>query len=256
VLTEEPAGELDRTTISLGAKQWVLAPGYSLTFGRGVDQDVRFAHDPLDDVVSRATGHLTAVRGGVLVTNDSPKRSLYLQAVPGPELVVPPLMTVGTMPYGRVNLVIVGSRGARYTLQLVNRPVLASSFLPFPAPRAAAGVPTTSGYLRIDMPETVRRYLAALCEPLLTRIGQESATYTDIALRCGVAQKTVRNGLDKLRQRLTDDFDIPGLVTETGRPIPSGLANFREVLADWAIVSGNATLDDAELLDEPYRGES
>jgi hypothetical protein len=247
-----PAGV---AVVTFGLRRWVLPPGGSLTFGRGAESALRFGDDPADDLVSRSAGVLLGQGDGVLVRNASRKRAVLLQAVPGPELEIPPLMAVGTMPYAHTRLVVVGGHGARYvigidTSALRAAPAPAGRPRPALAPARAAGLPTTAGYERIPgLPAAERRYLAALCEPLLTKVGGPfgAPTYAAIAARCGVSPRTVRNVLDQLRARLTTELGIPGLVAADGAA--AGRTSYLGALARWAVDSGNATHEDLEALD-------
>ena len=240
--------------VRFGDRAWELDIGVSITFGRARDSDIVISREPPDLVVSRRAGRLTAVEGGLLITNESERRSLYLQAIPGPEFEIKPRMTLGTMPFEQSRIVVLGVHGARYVLGIVCRvpTETATTSQSVLETRAATGVPTTSGYRRLNLPDAQRRYLAALCEPILTGIGAKDvpATYGQIAKRCGVSPKTVRNSLDSLRQMLSVEYGIPNLAhvdgSEVDRP---GTVNFLSALAAWAIHSGNITREDLESLD-------
>jgi hypothetical protein len=255
-------GSTAGAVVTFGLRRWVLRPGRSLTFGRGADSDLRFGDEPVDDLVSRSAGVLVGQDDGVLVRNASRKRAILLQAVPGPELEIPPLMAVGTMPYPHTRLVVVGGHGARYLIGIDTRALTAASApagrpppASAPAPARAAGLPTTAGYERIpDLPAAERRYLAALCEPLLTKIGGSSdpPTYAAIAARCGVSPRTVRNVLDQLRARLATELGIPGLVATDGDA--AGRTSYLGALARWAVDSGNATREDLETVGGQHDG--
>ena len=105
-----------RAVVRFGSQTWELAVGESVTFGRSVDSDIVIPRQMQDLLVSRHAGRLTAVDGGLLVSNESTSNSLYLQGIPGPELEIKPQMTLGTMPFSRCRLVIFGSHAARYVL--------------------------------------------------------------------------------------------------------------------------------------------
>ncbi len=211
------------------------------------------SRDKPDFVVSRRAGKLTAVTGGLLVTNESESRSLYLQGIPGPEHEIKPQMTLGTMPYRRCRVVLLGSHGARYTLDITcGTEAEGRSSAPDLQKAASRDAAATRGYQRLNLPAAQRRYLAALCEPILTGIGASvvPATYARIAERCGVSPSTVRNSLDALRQMLSAEYGIPGLVhVRSSDADGPGAVNFLSALAAWAIDSGNITPDDLESLD-------
>lgn len=226
-----------------------LAPGEVLTFGRSTTCDLVLAGDPEDLLVSRQAGRLTGVERGALVTNTSSRHPIVLQAVPGPEFEIGPGMTVGTMPHARTRVVVLGQHAARYLIYLDARGLLEPGLVPgAPPEREAPGAPTTSAYRRMDLTRAQRRYLAALCEPCLVRVGGRSApaSYAAIAERCDVSPRTVRNCLDQVRQMLSSRFGVPGLVGAEGDP---AAANYAAVLARWAIDSENVTLADLEAID-------
>jgi hypothetical protein len=103
------------------------------------------------------------------------------------------------------------------------------------------------------VPDAQRRYLAALCEPILTRAGTRNtpATYREIARRCGVSPKTVRHSLDALRQILSAEHGIPGLVHIEGPEDEApGAVSFLPALAAWAVHSGTVNRDDLEALEQ------
>jgi hypothetical protein len=144
---------------------------------------------------------------------------------------------------------MLGIHAARYVFDITCRAEAGGrSGEPDPVTEPAIGVPTTSGYLRLELPAAQRRYLAALCEPILTSIGAHAvpATYGQIAGRCGVSPRTVRNSLDGIRQMLSADYGIPGLVHAGDYP---GAVNFLSALASWAVHSSNVTSDDLESLE-------
>jgi len=241
------------STVRFGVQVWELDVGSSVTFGRSDDCDIVITSQAKDLLVSRRAGRLTAIDGGLLVSNESTRNSIYLQGIPGPELEIKPLMTLGTMPFSRCRVVVFGSDAARYVLEITCASAEGGSAGKRRlADTAKASAPTTSGYRRLDMPEAQRRYLAALCEPILTCVGARTApaTYRGIAERCGVSPKTVRNALDALRQMLSAEYGIPGLVHPGGSSEEApGTVNFLSALAAWAVHSGTINLHDLEALD-------
>ena len=237
-------------TVRFGAQVWDLELGSSVTFGRSDDCDIVLIRKVEDLLVSRQAGRLTAVAGGLLVTNESKGNPIYLRGIPGRELKIEPRMTLGTMPFNRCRVVVFGGQAEPYVLEITCAAAEGSSAIgPGPAETSKAGAPTTLGYQRLDMLETQRRYLAALCEPILTAVGASPADYQEIAERCGVASGTVRKSLDALRLRVSE-CGIPGLVHPAGSSQKApGAVNFRLALANWAVSSGNVTPGDLEDLD-------
>lgn len=248
-----PGANRIHAIVRFGARTWELANGSSLTFGRSDRSDIVIPQQDQDLLVSRQAGRLTAVDGGLLVRNESARNSIYLQAIPGPEFEIKPLMTLGTMPYSRCRVVILGSHAARYVLGITCPvPGADSADKTGLASGPEAGARTTSGYRRLDMPSAQQRYLAALCEPLLTGTGARNApaSYKEIALRCHVFPGTVRKSLDALRQVLSAEHGIPGLVHDGGpEGEAAGAVSFLPALAAWAVYSGTVTHEDLEALD-------
>ncbi|GAA2903118.1 hypothetical protein GCM10010472_71680 [Pseudonocardia halophobica] len=218
-----------------GTRRWALRPGDEVTFGRGEDRDIRIGHEPLDDFVSRDAGSLTGLRDGVLIRNTSKTQAIRFLAMPGPELRIRPGMAVGSMPFEQVRIDIPGRYGAEYTLHLDARGMLSPPDLgPFEEPVRDNGRVTRYGASRLS--ERERRMLAALCEPVLTLAGSRPATYREIAERLGgTTPASVRTGLDRLRNRLSDTDGIPGL---RGDEDSCETAGYLEALAHWAIDTG------------------
>ena len=248
-----PSTSPSHPMIRFEGQTWELNLGSSLAFGRSGDSDIVIPRQGQDLLVSRRAGRVTAVDDGVLVSNDSTRNSIYLQGIPGPELEIRPLMTLGTMPFSRCRLVVLGRDTTRYVLDIICRAADGTySGQSGSKSKPRVGVATTSGYRRLKLPDAQRRYLAALCEPILTGVGAKPApsTYRAIAERCRVSPKTVRNSLDALRQMLSAEYGIPGLVHVDGpeREAPGGI-NFLSALADWAVHSGTINHDDLEALD-------
>jgi hypothetical protein len=246
------SGDRPYTRVRFGARIWDLDIGASLTFGRADDSDIVISREKPDLVVSRRAGKLTAMAGGLLVSNESESRSLYLQGIPGPEVEIKPQMMLGTKPFSRCRVVVLGSHGARYVLDITHGTGgEGHSSAPPRQETASRDAAATRGYQRLDLPPAQRRYLAALCEPILTSIGASAAsTYARIADRCGVAPGTVRKSFDALRQKLSAEYGIPGLMHVRGSATDDpGAVSFLAALAAWAIASGNITPDDLESLD-------
>ena len=205
-------------------------------FGRDPSCDLPLGVDPVDDYVSRSAGSLTALADGLLVRNTSSSKTITMFALPGPEIPVRPGAAVGTMPYGRLQLVIPSRFGHRYVLYL-GTPKVPQPRTPAVAPRVvtvAAATATASGADQITPRE--HRMLTALCAPLLTEAGGEPATYRRIAEQVGTTPQTVKTCLDRLRARLSDVEGIPGL--RAGEDDQGVAPNYLTALAWWAIDTG------------------
>ncbi|MGH3567528.1 MAG: hypothetical protein ACRDRH_16135 [Pseudonocardia sp.] len=98
--------------VRFGKRRWTMAPGESLTFGRGTDRDIWIGCDPDDLLVSRRDGVVIAEADGAQVRNESSTQEIYLLPIPGREVPVAPGRTVG-LPDSRVHLLVLGLHGAR-----------------------------------------------------------------------------------------------------------------------------------------------
>lgn len=251
------AGAAGAAVIRLGTRRWSLAPGAQLTFGRAADRDIRFAHDPEDDYVSRRAGIVIGLGDGVLIRNESRTQALVLQAFPGPELLVAPQSAVATLPHDHLRLVVPGRHGARYVLVIDTRAMRPAQPAdpvgdvgPPTVPVAAVpGRPTKARTDRLSAREL--RFLAALCEPILTLAGPAAvaATYRQIAERTGTTPAAVRTCLDHLRARLSDVDGIPGLRTDEDEDDDAN-QSYLPALAAWAVHTGVVDQDTLACLDD------
>jgi hypothetical protein len=60
--------------------------GAVVTSGRSEISDIVIPRQGKDLLVSRRAGRLTAVDGGLLISNESERNSLLMRAIPGPEI--------------------------------------------------------------------------------------------------------------------------------------------------------------------------
>jgi hypothetical protein len=254
-----PPGATDRevlgrrrcAVVTFGREQTLLDPGQSLSFGRGRANGLRIGHQPEDLGVPRAAGRLECRTDGVLVHNASDKVDLMVRPHPGPEYRVEPRGIAGTQPHAVVKVVVVGRLGA-YELTVDAAVLLGGRS----TPTASVDEHGTVGFDRIEgMRASDRRMLAALCLPLLTRVGPRAVvpTYAEVATILSshghpVSRATVRRRLDELRTWLGHEHCVDALVgdgAETGgRP-----TEYVQRLARWAIASGNVTPEDLDELD-------
>ena len=65
------------STVRFGAQVWELRVGSSVTFGRSDDCDIVITSQAQDLLVSRRAGRLTAVDGGLLVSDESARISFF-----------------------------------------------------------------------------------------------------------------------------------------------------------------------------------
>jgi hypothetical protein len=240
--------------VSCGSRRWSLSPGDTLTFGRGAGHPLRLGHSPEDLRVPRFAGKFECREDGVLVHNMSDKRTLVVQAFPGPGYDVLPLMIAGTHPHPQVKVVITGGAGT-YAIVVDTRPLGPRTA---PADRGIAyRGGGTAGFDRIEsMSRRHRLLLSALCLPMLTRSGPraEVPTYAEMEKILGdqghsFKAKTIRNGLDELRGRLTYEHGVDGLLGESSGDVSGPPGGFVAALARWAVLSGNVTDRDLERME-------
>ena len=101
-----------------GARRWVLEPGQSVSFGRGSPCDIRIAHDPLDEHVSRRAGTLDHLGEEVRVRNESSSRTLIFSPARGRERLVRPGEAVTCGPHREFLVALSGRDGTHYVIQV------------------------------------------------------------------------------------------------------------------------------------------
>ncbi len=246
-----PAGR-SVVVVRCGPARHQLAPGESLTFGRGQGNDLRIGHEPADLRIPRYAGRLEARADGVLIHNTSDKRSLVVEVFPGEPFEVAPLMTSGTGPHDLVTVVIDGERG-RYAVA-VDATGLRASVPPAPLPMTAVvgGVSgATVGFARIaSLTPRHRALLCALCLPAAFGWNGQHGTPSYADMEAILAErghrtsaKTIRNVLDDLRRELATVHGVGGVWEEAGAE-RAGRQSFLPDLARWARLSGNVTTEE------------
>jgi hypothetical protein len=229
--------------ISFGNERRLLALDQELTIGRGRSCDLRIAHDPEDDHVSRLAATLRTLEDCVLVRNESATKQLALRPLVGSERTIGPGGATTSLPHLQFFLVATGRFGTEYAVHVDVR-----DLAPYPH-RADVdpSTPTTVSVPPISPTPAQRRLLAALCEPLLTRTGPRAspATYREIGQRVGRRPGYVRNVLRRLREQLAAQ-GVAAMVTYNVDQVPE---DFRLPLATWAIHSGTITAADVSGLD-------
>lgn len=231
--------------ISFGHHRLLLVHGRELTVGRGETCDLRVAHDPSDDHVSRLAATLRALEDCVLVRNESHTKAIALRPPIGIDRVIGPREAITSLPHTQFMVVAIGRHGTEYAVHVDVRGLE-------PPPDRGAGdprMPATVSGPSITPTPVQRRLLAALCEPLLTRTGPRAApaTYRQIGQRVGRRPNYVRAVLRQVREQLAGQ-GVASLVTYTVEPANE---DFRLPLALWAIRSGTITVADVAGLDEP-----
>lgn len=226
-----------------GTASWRLGASGSLTFGRGRECDVRLAHEPEDDYVSRVAGRIELLADAVLVRNTSTSKVLHLQPHARAEITLSPLTAVAALECGFVRVVVPGSHGTRHLLSISSSDDAAS------AERRPEVVDLVGMTREPLLSARERMVLAALCEPLL--VGgrdRRPADYRTVAARTAQSQPVVRKLLDAVRERLSNEFGAPGLRSEDGAT-RHGAVSYSSALAVWATSTGLINHHDLEALD-------
>lgn len=229
--------------ISFGNERRLLVLDNRLTVGRGQTCDLRIAHDPSDDHVSRFAATLRTLEDCVLVRNESATKQLILRPLVGTEQTIGPGAATTSLPYSEFFLVVTGRFGTEYAVHVDVR-----DLDPDPhRPEADPNLPRTISASPISPTPAQRLLLAALCEPLLTRTGPRAspATYREIGQRVGRRPGYVRNVLKRLREQLA----AQGVAALVAYNVNQVSEDFRLPLAMWAINSGTITAADLIELD-------
>lgn len=115
-----PPATRSRTLVHLGRRRWVLEPGQSVSFGRGSPCDIRIAHDPVDDHVSRRAGVVEYLGEDVVVRNESATRTLIFSPARGSERVIRPGEAITCLPHREFLVALSGRGGSHYVLQVTS----------------------------------------------------------------------------------------------------------------------------------------
>jgi hypothetical protein len=113
-----PTPDEGHALVHHGSRRWVLEPGQSVSFGRGSPCDIRIAHDPLDDHVSRRAGVVEHQGEHLVVRNESATRCLILSPARGDGRVIRPGEAVACTPEGEFLVALDGRGGSHYVLQV------------------------------------------------------------------------------------------------------------------------------------------
>jgi hypothetical protein len=223
--------------VHFGGGRWVLRDGDALTLGRESSCALRLgapdAPGPEDLGVSRRAGTLIYAQGIVWVRNDSATQPLFVHSPMRGEQVLEGRGDMLSLAEPHLEVVVRG-RVLEYRISIDLHHVHGNTVA---VEDASSSSPPT--VVTLNLSDRERRYLAAVCEPLLTRVGVDArpATYADAAERLGLARSTVRNALDDLRRRLFD-AGVPGM---DGR-------DAKDALARYAVRSHTITRADLGLL--------
>ncbi|MBM2621331.1 FHA domain-containing protein [Actinoplanes sp. LDG1-06] len=244
--------------VSYGGQRWALRPGDSLTIGRGQDCDLRLAPDE----ISRHACLLRVGSDMVVVLNQSEQKPLAIRPPAGEDERVAP-GKAGTSVGRPVFDVVFAGRDDEPVSVRVDAGGLLHPAPVVPDPRE----PPTRGAEDRDLvghralslggrragrdkaallTPSQRRALIALCEPLLTRNGDDARPRTtgEIAARLGLTHDYARNVVKEVRERLSA-AGVPGLLS------PDVRVDLRLALARWAVEYGAVTR--ADLGDLPPR---
>jgi len=104
--------------VHLGSRRWLLHPGQTISFGRGSPCDIRLAHDPVDEHVSRRAGVVEHQGEDLVVRNESATRRLIVKPARGPERVLRPGEAITCLPHREFLVAIDGRDGGHYVIQV------------------------------------------------------------------------------------------------------------------------------------------
>jgi hypothetical protein len=239
-MSQPPLGEVPSAAVLFSLEQGpvrrAVPPGQEVTVGRSRACDLRIAYEPEDDHVSRHTATLRVMADCVLIRNASSSKLITLRPPTGAARTIEPGAATTSLPWRQFDVVITGRFGRDYVVHVDARGL--------PPSRSELEEEESDSSPTVVVPPIVltpaqRRLLTALCEPLLTRSGQEAsaATYRQVAERVGRRPGYVRNVFKQVREKL-DSHGVPGLVS---RERPDAAEDFRLPLAMWAIRSGTIT---------------
>ncbi len=232
-MSDQPVQPAKPVRVRHGETVRLLAPGEEAAFGRGLHVDLRLAADPPDLLVSRRAGLIRCLPDAVLVSNLSTRGTLRLSAFGATGREIGPGEAITSEPHRMFRVAVVGSYGQTYPIDVDARA------LPSPAPpslTALPGLDPTVVTSPIELTATQRRVLAALCAPMLEKMGEAAgpASAREIGAELGLQPNYVRNVLKEVREELAS-YGVPGLVAD-GPPQPG--EDFRLPLALWAIRYG------------------
>ena len=204
---------------------WQLAPGGSLTFGRGSGCDIQLIDDRH---LSRRAGALVGHDGYVVIRNDSSSKPVIVRPPAGEDRVIEPGAATTSLPLRHFEVILYGEGGVPVTLSVDTGP-------PPDPPDWLPGGSASTVTAPIRLTPTQRRVLLALCEPMLTLRGPAArpATYSEIGQRLDLKQGYVRNVVKALRESLTG-HGLAGLSEDAQ---DAAVDDFRRALAQWAVRS-------------------
>src|SRR5262245_19294049 len=176
-----------------------------------------------------------SAQGSIWVRNDSATQALYVHCTGRVEQVLEARGDMLALAEPHFEVVVRG-RVLAYRISIdlphANRSAVVDDAAPSTSP------PTV---VTLQLSDRERRYLAAVCEPLLGGVGTNArpASYAEAAARLGLARSTLRNCLDDLRRRLLD-AGVPGMDSPDAK----------DLLARYAVRTHSITDGDLTLLDQ------
>jgi hypothetical protein len=112
------AGPPSLAVVQVGTLQWILQPGDVVSFGRGTPCDIRIAHDPVDEHVSRLAGLVEHRGDDLVVRNASTKRQLIFRPARGADRVLRPGEAITCLPHREFLVALDGRDGRHHVLQV------------------------------------------------------------------------------------------------------------------------------------------
>jgi hypothetical protein len=202
-------GAMARATVSHGESQATIEEGQRVRIGRSTVCDVQVGSGadggPEDLGVSRTAATVSMQDGRLWVRNDSASQPVYLVPETGPTRVLENQDEIASLPIDRVTVQLRGRiRTHDVTVELEQSPPLGDT-RPIPTDGPA------TQYL-LEFTNAERRILTALCEPLLTKSGDQSkpASYAQAAERLFLSRSRVENCIADLVKKYAS-AGVPGL---------------------------------------------
>ena len=222
--TSSDSGSAYPVLVRHDGRTWRLVSGRALTFGRGLDVDIKLAHEPPDLRVSRHTGTLRHLIDTVLIMNAFSRGMLTLMADGAVTREISPGEAITCDPHRKFRVCVIGEYGLATT----------STSTRAHCPSKSRMTARTAGRERCCYairPDT-RPTAGAQC-PVCAATRREGALRNRPRNRgkSEPAAELCPNVLKETRERLAAQ-GVPGLLGEDN---PQAVEALRHALAQWAI---------------------
>lgn len=228
-------GDMATATVTHGAQTVSIEDSGRVRVGRSSVCDLQVGHGedgPEDLGVSRTAATISLQDGRLWVRNDSGSQPVYLVPETGPTRVLENQDEIASLPTARVTVQLRGRiRTHEVQIELATEPTLGTT-RPIPTDGPA------TQYL-LEFTNAERRILTALCEPLLTKSGDQArpASYAQAAERLFLSRSRVENCIADLVKKFAS-AGVPGLEGPEAK----------DNLCRYAVRSGSIGPDDLEAI--------